>query len=470
MSITSKRFLRIVLLVVLIGFCLPVVGSEASQIGAVEARPPNEDVTGSSCVSVRLDLTASTTMPIPDFCIDGLCKLIMYVDEYMGAFGPGYSWEVYYFQLSEFDNRWNGGPNIAFAGVEFSDGIGHNGNGIAEAVFQGGTTSDGGYVRIMDDSPAENSPSLWSIESQSSPSLTEAVLSVCDIPGEVWSGFINQNTIVPVPEFCIDQLCMILRWTDASFGSFGPGLSWPVYYIQNSSTGEWIAGPTITFGGVQFSYEGSGNNGDVFGETIFSDMSNLAEGGGYAALYDDDGLEQENHQWNVLFQSGDVLSEVFYYFAPMDCTRINITEQYTNLNVPAYCVDSLCTLVRWTDAQFSSWGPGLSWPVSYKQNSFDHTWIGGPNAGIAGAFFSDGWGLNGDTAAEEIFDGGRTENGGYVVLRDDSVTAGELDSGKWNVVLNQQDDLTAASYYICSNTCQETIFLINKQYLPLTVK
>ena len=36
--------------------------------------------------------------------------------------------------------------------------------------------------------------------------------------------------------------------------------------------------------------------------------------------------------------------------------------------------------------------------------------------------------------------------------------------------MNTQDDLSAATYYICSNTCEETVFLINDQYIPFIDK
>jgi len=63
-----------------------------------------------------------------------------------------------------------------------------------------------------------------------------------------------------------------------------------------------------------------------------------------------------------------------------------------------------------------------------------------------------------------IFNGGITDGGGYARLLDDGA---EWYDPQWNVEFNSQEDLTAASYYFYSNNCQETIFLINKQFLPL---
>ena len=469
MSYRLKLLSRILLVTLVLSSIPLVMQASLSPSTVVEAGNESLSTSDSTCAEVQLDLKAANTMSVPEFCIDGLCKLILYTDGVMGAFGPGYIWEVYYFQLSEFEARWNGGPNINFSGVEFSEGFGYNGNGIPEGIFLGPTNQEGGYVRIMDDGDSENSPNLWTIESRASETLTKATLQVCDIPGEVWSGHISESTTIDVPDFCIDQLCMILRWTDATFGSFGPGLSMPVYYYQESSGGEpdespWIGGPSVYINSVGFS-AGSGVNGDSFGEVVFE--GGEADGGGHAILYDDDGLEVNNSQWNVVFESGDILSEVFYYFAPMDCDSYSITEQYTNLS-PTGCLGSLCTVVRWTDAYMGIFGPGLSWPVNYKQDTADNSWIGGPALAFGGVSFSDGLGVNGDTSAEEIFDGGRTSpNSGYVVLRDDSVTATETDPNYWNVVFNPLDDLTAARYFICSNTCSETVLMIQKQFLPL---
>lgn len=468
MSFSKKWLFVIVFIVFLVGFFLPVGGSEAKPIAEIEILPRQNDVQKPGCVSLSLDLSASNTMPVPDFCIDGLCKLILNHDAPMGAFGPGYSWEVYYFQLEGYDDRWNGGPNISLGGVEFSDGYGYNGNGIPEAVFRGSTTSDGGYVRIMDDGDDENSPYLWTIESKSSQSLTQASLNVCDIPNEVWSGFILTSTTIPVPEFCVDQMCMILRGTNATFGDFGPGLSMPVYYQQDSTNDEWIGGPNISLGGVDFS-NSYGTNGNEYLDVIFG--GGMSERGDYLVLYDDyGGIENQDDLWSVLLVNGDELTEVYYYFAPMDCIKHNITEKYTNLTVPNFCVDSLCTIVRWTDGQFGAWLPGLSWPVNYKQSSSFGKWLGGPTLCLGGQCFSGGFGQNGDSSADTIFDSGRTLEEGYVVLRDDSFSAEELEQSKWNVVFNAKNDLTAASYYICSNTCEETVLMINKIYLPLTLK
>jgi hypothetical protein len=84
-------------------------------------------------------------MPVPDFCINGLCKLMLYTNATMGVFGTGYSWEVYYYQWGPSNsNIWIGGPNISLGGVEFSDGFGYNGNGNSEGVFLGGSAPDGG--------------------------------------------------------------------------------------------------------------------------------------------------------------------------------------------------------------------------------------------------------------------------------------------------------------------------------------
>jgi len=220
---------------------------------AVEAADAELTTPGLNCITTQFDLTASDIIPVPEFCIGGLSKLLVYTNAATGAFAPGYSWEVYYAQLPSPSKEWYGGPNISFAGVEFSDGYRINGNGAGEGVFLGGTTQDGGYFRSMDDGESENSPEFWTIESKASRSLTQASLQVCAIPGTVYTGMINSDQTIPVPEFCIGSLCMILRYADATFGAFEPGLSLPVYYKQDSSDNDWIGGPNISLGGMAFS-------------------------------------------------------------------------------------------------------------------------------------------------------------------------------------------------------------------------
>ena len=445
----------------------PFMPSEAKPLPDISNLTLNDTEIGSGCLTVPLSLTAENTMEVPSFCIGGLCKLVLYTNAIMGAFGPGYSMEVYYAQLPSPSKSWYGGPNISLAGVAFSEGYGYNGDGEAQGVFLWGTTQDGEYIRIMDDGPFENSPELWSIESQASRSLTQASLQVCAIPGAVYSGPITSSQTIDTPEFCQDSLCMILRFSYAEFIAFGPGLTFPVFYDQDSWDHSWIGGPNINLGGMGFS-SGSGRNGDGTKRTIFD--GGISNGGGYAYLVDD-GLEFSGDSWSVYFESGEDLDRVFYYFAPMACTKYEITERETPLDMPAYCLDSLCTMVRWTDDYFGAWGPGLSWPVSYVQRSLNNTWIGGPSLCLGGQCFSHGKGLNGDTSFDVIYDGGLTDSGtGSVILMDDSVDAFETNPLKWSVFFSPTDDLTAASFYICSNTCEETVFMINKQYLPITLR
>jgi len=436
-----------------------------------ESLPPDDfevldssvDGTGSDCVSIQVDMTATNTMPVPSGCKDQLCKLILYTNSNMGAFGDGYSMEVYYYQWSS-GNSWVGGPNVALGGVEFSDGFGDNGDGIGEGVFLGGTTSDGGYVRIMDDGDLENDPNLWTIESRATADLTSASLHVCPISGCTYQ-VVSDNAVINTPSFCIDGLCMILRINYNDFGAFGPGFGNPVFYEQDSASDEWIGGPDISMGGIYFG-AGWGENGTGGMTPIFD--GGTTGGGEYASLLDD-GAEWSASQWSVEFDGGSELALVQYGFCPMACTEHHLIT-HANIDTPAYCVDSLCTIVRWTDAGFGAWGPGLSWPVNYRQKSNDNSWIGGPALCIGGQCFSDGSGINGDTGENLVYEGGYTSpNNGYVILQDDDSTY-ETGPYQWNVEFIPEDGLSAASYYFCSNNCQETIFLINKQYLPLNNK
>ena len=450
-------------------FCLVVVilvslllGARAPQPQIVEAADESSAETGQVCSTQRVSTYADNTMPVPSACLDGFCKMVIYANDITGAFAEGYSWEVYYYQWTD-GNTWVGGPNMSMGGVEFSEGYGENGNGIGEAVFRGGSYNDG-YIRIMDDGPVENDPNLWTIESMGDSELTDASLTVCSIPGVVDRPYITSSQAIDMPAFCKDSMCMIFRFTFNEFGSMGQGLSMPVYYLQDSGTDLWIGGPNIMMNGVDYS-AGAGDNGDGAGmTTIFG--GGETELGGYASLLDD-GAEWSNSEWSVYYSDADDLDYVSYWIAPMTCTKQAISAQYTNFDTPAYCVDELCTIVRWTDAWFGAFGPGLNWAVNYNQNSMDNTWIGGPTLCIGGTCFSEGWGLNGDSNSEKIFDSGWTENEDYVILRDDSFTANETGSGQWNVVFKNLEDLNDAAYYICSNTCEETILLINKSFMPV---
>ena len=438
------------------------MGFERQNLPTVEAKNPQHPKNDQTCSTFQLSGTAADTIPVPSACLDGFCKMVIYANDISGPFAEGYSWEVYYYQWPNDGNVWVGGPNIVVGGVEFSDGYGENGNGVSEAVFRGGSYDDG-FIRIMDDGYAENDPDLWTIESQGDSELTHATLTVCSIPGVVNYPYISESQAIDMPSFCVDSLCMIFQFSFAAFGGMGPGLSMPVYYSQESSSDTWIGGPNVIMGGIYYS-EGAGQNGSGIDIVYGGGETEL---GGSAALWDDGG-EYSDSQWWVDYNDAADMDDVYYWIAPMTCSKYDANTQYTNISTPAYCVDEMCTIIRWTDAMFGAWGPGLSWPVNYKQNSGDNSWKGGPALCIGGICYSSGGGANGDTSAERIFDTGYTDpNGGYVVLRDDSVTALETGPSQWNIVLNAQDDLTTASYYVCSNSCEETILLINKQYLPL---
>ena len=428
----------------------------------VEAADQSYVDEGQSCTTQRLTTsTANDTMPVPDACLNGLCKMVIYANDIVGAFADGYSWEVYYYQETGSD-IWVGGPNILMAGVEFSNGYGENGNGVSEGVFLNGDYGDG-YIRIMDDGPTENDPYLWTIESRGDSELTSASLTVCSLPGTTSSPQITTSQSISVPSFCIDNMCTIIRYSYASFGVTGGSLSLPVYYYQNGSTGEWMGGPSISLGSVDFS-GGYGDNGDGSPQKIFGGGA-TAEGG-EARLYDD-GSVGSTSTWEVDFTPASDLDWVYYWFIPMTCTQQTVTVQYTNLATPSFCIDDLCTIVRWTDAYFGAFGPGLSWSVNYKQDSNNNTWFGGPHLSMAGISLSDGFGLNGDSNSEAILDGGRTSEDDYVVLRDDSFTAGEMSFSQWNIVFKNLTDLSEASYFICSNSCEETILQINKAFMPI---
>ena len=440
------------------------LGSHSQQVPVVEAKDDLAALESRNCTTQRLTTTyANETMPVPDPCLDGLCKLVLYANSYMGAFGDGYSWEVYYYQWSSV-GAWVGGPNMAMGGVELSDGDGQNGDGLYEPVFGGGTSGNG-YIRILDDGPNEDDPNLWSIDARGDAALTSATLTACSVPGVISTDLITSSQAIDVPEFCIDSLCMILRWSFDSFGDSGSGFSNPVYYFQNSVSDSWIGGPNITMGAIDYSH-GVGDNGDGVSLPIFG--GGETELGGVAELLDDEELvEESTTQWFVNYEETDDLTGVYYWFAPMSCIRQDATIYYTNFTTPSFCIDELCTIVRYADDAIEAWGNGLSWPVNYKQDSNDNSWIGGPNLILGGSPFSEGYGMNGDTNSDYIFNSGLSGGGDFVRLRDDSSIAGETIPDQWNIIFSHDWDLNEASFFICSNTCEETILMINKEFLPV---
>ena len=99
----------------------------------------------------------------------------------MGAFSPGLLWPVYYMQETG-GNTWVGGPSLSIAGVSLSSGYGQNGDGHADGVVYGGQTTGGGYVRLLDDSSAENSPDQWTIDFAPLPGeLDSASYYICPV-------------------------------------------------------------------------------------------------------------------------------------------------------------------------------------------------------------------------------------------------------------------------------------------------
>jgi hypothetical protein len=260
--------------------------------------------------------SASFAMYVPDVCIDGFCKLVLYKNASIGAYASGYVWEVYYLQFSD-SNSWIGGPNVCLGGFCYNDGQGINGNGLSEGVILGGETSDGGYIRILDDGDSENFYNQWTVEYQSSPSLNQVFLQACPITGCTWET-VSENTIIPVPDFCdseYPEFCLITRYTDGTFGAFGPGFSLPAYINGDveGSDNEWLGGPNVSIGGMDFS-SGSGTNGDGIAQALLA--GGQAAGGGYAGLYDD-GLESSDDAWSIFFEGDGELTTATFEFCPM---------------------------------------------------------------------------------------------------------------------------------------------------------
>ena len=468
MSLARKVLIPVVLVLIVLAASWPFFSTSSPAQAQSEALPGQDGPQEASCETFDLSLKATDTIQVPAACHGddfGLCKLVLYTDANMGTFADGYSWEVYYRQWDD-TNTWIGGPNVSMGGVSFSDGKGTNGDGIGQGVFLGRTLADGGYIRIMDDGEAENDPGLWTIESRASQELTRASLQVCGY-SDYWTYNNPSNAWIIMPNFCVDHVCMIMRYTEQSFGDFGPGLSLPVYYQQDGVTNEWIGGPHLGVYGMTFS-AGQGKNGpDNSSMTPILDGGTTVSGS-YIQLLDD-GAEWDSSQWSIRKSDEGDLTNFSFYIVPMSCEKHSASWGHSTMDVPNACVGALCTVLRWTDGTFGAFSKGLSWPSNYIQALTSGQWFGGPAINFAGVIFSDGEGLNGNDTEEMIFHGGETTSGGYARLMDDSALLTNTPE-KWVINFFPQDDLTAADFYVCTNTCQETNFMINKQYLPLTLK
>jgi hypothetical protein len=421
------------------------------------------------CVHVAVATTGELAIDVPSFCINQPCQIMLWDDETVGAYGSGFRMAAYYIQSSS-DDTWIGGPNLNLAGVSASDGVGTNGDSSADAIYAGGQSSDGNLVSLYDDSGAESSPSKWSITYDSILHEEEPTFYICplaiDNQFERFDVSAAGTMTVTVPEFCVDGVCGILMWNDATIGAWGPGMRWPVHYTQKSSDGSWIGGPNVSVAGASFS-DGAGVNGDASGRAIL--MGGQTVGGGYVRLYDDGGLETSPSQWTIDFAPDAYLTEAVYIVYPMACDQHPITVTGgTAISMPQACTEGVCTVLMWNDGTMGAFGPGIHLPVYYTQSPTDATWIGGPHIYLAGMGYNDGAGVNGDLSQEDVFEGGRTALDGYVRLRDDGV---ESSHTEWSAVFSPTSDLTEAAYWVCSGSCAEhdvpVPLVTNRIRLPL---
>lgn len=421
------------------------------------------------CAQYALSDAGEQIVDVPSFCIDGLCRIMLWHDATIGAFGPGISWPVYYTQRSA-DASWIGGPSLAIGGFSYSAGAGINGDDSGEGIFLGGTTADGGTVSLYDDSDAESSLHQWTVEVTPDGSWEDAAFFICPLVYERYDVSAAGTTSVDVPSFCYDDMCGVLLWNDATMGAFGPGIYWPAYYSQDSSTGDWIGGPNISLGGASFS-AGAGTNGDATSRAVMGGGQTTS--GGYAYLYDDhSGTETSADRWTIDFNPDADLTQASYFIYPLECVGHHVSAGPTveYIDVPQACVHGVCTILAWNDATMGTFGPGLHWPVYYTQSPADDGWIGGPSVALGGVSFSDGAGTNGDTSGDALFTGGRTTPGDHYASLWDDYGALENSADQWSIVFNPGDDLSAASFYICLGACQRYNVMMTRLLLPIVLR
>jgi hypothetical protein len=122
-------------------------------------------------------------------------------------------------------------------------------------------------------------------------------------------------TQIEVPSYCLGHLCQVLVFSDGALGSFGPGLLWPVNYMQDLSGNAWIGGPNVTIAGVSHS-DGRGTNGNGTSEAVY--RGGATSGGGHVRVFDDSAAENSAFYWTVDFQpQGSELTQATIYICPL---------------------------------------------------------------------------------------------------------------------------------------------------------
>jgi hypothetical protein len=411
-------------------------------------------------------------IPVPDICKDSLCRVLVGTNASLGDFGPGYLMDIFYMQDTT-DGSWIGGPNLTHKGISFSAGGGVNGDLNEEGVFIGGVTADGGSLAILDDSSFEHSPDTWTVRYETSPSLTEASIGICEMDGCV--SMLYESTDIweiDYPSVCNNALCAILMEVDAGLGNYGPGLIGPAYIREYFFSDEWIGGPVMTFEGLGFS-EGEGINGDIGQERIF--YAGGTGSGGYVHLFDDY-WDRDPDVWALELVTDEALTSVTLHICPQTaCEEASyaVDGEYA-LEIPGICYDNFCSIFRWTDAvSVGAFMPGFTWPVYIRHDSSDGSWMAGLNTDINGFPFSDGIGTNGVAAREAILEGLQTLNGGYASLFDDSFSA-EFSPDQWTVDFKSAIDISEAEFHICTELCEEHKISITVQdqtiFLPVLIR
>ncbi|MFN2302235.1 MAG: S-layer homology domain-containing protein, partial [Anaerolineales bacterium] len=407
-------------------------------------------------------VTEDTIISVPEPCQSGFCMVLRYTDGSFGAFGPGFTLPVYIGEGGEdwnthWNNQWIGGPTVSLGGMNFSSGGGTNGDGIQQAILDGGQTLSGGYAGLYDDG-FENADDAWSVYFKGDGELTHALFEICPMDVENYEHFTAdgetiENRSVNTPYDCINAQYI-------AYGDF------PVekirYEISDNQFTKVLHADLVDVDSI---------DGDSNG--LLCDTSGVGDLTGKVAL-----ISRGSCPFAVKINNAEALgaiAAIIYNNSPgmvtmdtigstLPAGSISQADGFTLKAIAPIEVQvgpdaKLCTILRWTDAWMGAFGPGLSWPVYYQQDFFDNAWMGGPNLSIAGMSFSDGNGTNGDSNMEFVFRGGQTSpNNGYSAIHDDNSSVGENNFYEWNILFDPQDDLTAVSYFIFPHVCSKTIF------------
>ncbi len=133
------------------------------------------------------DTGGKVSFPVPLFCREKICEIsVGWWGETVGAYNPGLSWEINFIQWN--DGNWQAGPAACIGGACLSDGHGHNGDAVEEAVLGPYQTyheedEPTSYFQLWDDQGTEHNRLKMTFQmgqaDPANPEFTSVILFIC---------------------------------------------------------------------------------------------------------------------------------------------------------------------------------------------------------------------------------------------------------------------------------------------------